>query len=78
MIIMKTDATEEDIRRVVLRSRRSGLRADVSRGEYITVMDQWVTSAGRLMMSWHLPGVKEASMVEAPYKLSVATTHGSR
>jgi len=32
MIIMKADATDEDIRRVVSEIEQSGLRADVSEG----------------------------------------------
>lgn len=70
MIIMKTDATEEDIRRVVDEIQRSGLRADVSRGEYMTVIgpvgDERRLPFDRLAT---LPGVKEANPVESPYKL---------
>lgn len=70
MIIMKTDATEEDIRRVVDEIERSGLRADVSRGEYMTVIgpvgDERRLPFDRLAT---LPGVKEANRVESPYKL---------
>ncbi len=70
MIIMKTDATDEDIRRVVNEIETSGLRADVSRGEYITVIgpvgDERKLAFDRIAT---LPGVKEATMVETPYKL---------
>ncbi len=70
MIIMKTDATEEDIQRVVEEIERSGLRADVSRGEYMTVIgpvgDERRLAFDRIAT---LAGVKEASMVESPYKL---------
>ncbi len=70
MIIMKTDATEEDIERVVEEIRRSGLRADVSRGDYMTVIgpvgDERRLPFDRLAT---LPGVKEANRVESPYKL---------
>jgi len=67
---MKTDATEDDIRRVVAEIESSGLKADVSRGEYITVIgpvgDERRLAFDRLAT---LPGVKEATRVEAPYKL---------
>jgi 3-deoxy-7-phosphoheptulonate synthase len=70
MIVMRPDATEEQIARVVEEIRRYGLRADVSRGEYMTVIgpvgDERKLPFDRLAV---LPGVKEASMVEIPYKL---------
>ncbi|NLE44532.1 MAG: 3-deoxy-7-phosphoheptulonate synthase, partial [Chloroflexi bacterium] len=70
MIIMKTDATEEDILRVVALVEESGLRAAVIRGEYQTVVgpvgDERRIDFDRLST---LPGVKEADRVEAPYKL---------
>ncbi len=70
MIIMKTDATEEDIQRVVQEIERAGLRADISRGEHLTVIgpigDERRLSFDRIGT---LPGVREATMVETPYKL---------
>ncbi len=70
MIIMKTDATEEDISRVVATVEESGLRASVIRGEYQTVVgpvgDERLLDFDRLAT---LSGVKEAARVEAPYKL---------
>ena len=70
MIIMKTDATDEDIQRVVSEIENSGLRADVSKGEYMTVIgpvgDERRLAFDRIAT---LPGVKEATMVETPYKL---------
>ncbi len=70
MIIMKTDATEEDILRVVLLVEESGLRASVIRGEYQTVIgpvgDERRLDFDRVAT---FPGVKEAARVEAPYKL---------
>ncbi|HHE41179.1 MAG TPA: 3-deoxy-7-phosphoheptulonate synthase [Dehalococcoidia bacterium] len=70
MIVMKTDATEEEIRRVVDEVESSGLRAAVIRGEYLTVIgpvgDERRLDFDRLAA---LPGVKEATKVEAPYKL---------
>ncbi len=70
MIIMKTDATEEDISRVVAIVEESGLRASVIRGEYQTVVgpvgDERLLDFDRLAT---LSGVKEAARVEAPYKL---------
>ncbi len=70
MIIMRTDATDEDIRRVVAEIEQAGLRADVSRGDYITVIgpvgDERKLPFDKIAT---LPGVKEATMVETPYKL---------
>ena len=70
MIIMRTDATDEDVRRVVDEIERCGLRADVSRGDYMTVIGP-VGDERRLPFDRisTLPGVKEATMVETPYKL---------
>jgi len=70
MIIMKTDATQEQINQVVRMIEKYGLRADVSKGEHITVIgpvgDERKLPFERLEV---LPGVKEATMVEIPYKL---------
>ncbi len=70
MIIMKKDATPEQIKSVIDEITRHGLRADVSRGEFRTVIgligDESRISFAHLAA---LPGVKEARMVETPYKL---------
>jgi len=70
MIVMEAGATEEQIARVVKEIEKCGLRADVSRGDYRTVIgpigDERRLSFAHLAT---LPGVKEATMVEAPYKL---------
>ena len=70
MIIMKKEATPEEIKKVVSEIKKCGLRADVSRGEYRTVIglvgDESKISFAHLGA---LPGVKEARMVETPYKL---------
>ncbi len=70
MIIMKTDASETDITRVVAVVEECGLRAAVIRGEYQTVIgpvgDERLLDFDRLAT---MPGVKEAARVEAPYKL---------
>ncbi len=70
MIIMKTDATEEQIERVVREVEKYGLRADVSRGAYKTVIglvgDEMRVPFSRLEV---LPGVKEVVRIEIPYKL---------
>ena len=70
MIIMKKDATAEEIKNVVAEVNKHGLRADVSRGEFRTVIglvgDESKISFAHLAV---LPGVKEARMVEIPYKL---------
>ena len=70
MIIMKAEATEEEIANVVKEIKRYGLKADVSKGEYRTVIG--LVGDERKAPFSHfavLPGVKEAMMVETPYKL---------
>ena len=70
MIIMKTDATPEQIAQVVKEIEKYGLRADVSQGKYRTVIGL-VGDEGKIPFAHFatLPGVKEALMVEIPYKL---------
>lgn len=70
MIIMKTDATVKEIAGVVKEIKKYGLRADVSKGRYRTVIGL-VGDESKIPFSHFatLPGVKEATMVEAPYKL---------
>ena len=70
MIIMKTEATEKEIANVVKEIKKCGLKADVSRGEFRTVIG--LVGDERKAPFSHfavLPGVKEAVMVETPYKL---------
>jgi len=70
MIIMKSDATKEQVRHVVKEVEKYGLRADVSAGDYRTVIG--LVGDERKIPFDHfaiLPGVKEARMVETPYKL---------
>jgi 3-deoxy-7-phosphoheptulonate synthase len=70
MIIMKSDATTEQINNVISEIEKCGLRADVSRGDFRTVIG--LIGDERKVPFDHfavLPGVKEARMVEAPYKL---------
>ncbi len=70
MIIMETEATREQVARVVREIKKYGLKADVSRGAYRTVIglvgDETKADFAHLAT---LPGVKEAMMVEIPYKL---------
>lgn len=70
MIIMKSDATQEQIKAVVQEIENHGLRADVSKGDFRTIIgligDERKVSFDYLAM---LPGVKEARMIETPYKL---------
>ena len=70
MIIMKSEATQEEIENVVKEIENYGLRADVSKGAYRTVIglvgDESKVPFSRFAI---LPGVKEAMMVETPYKL---------
>ncbi|MBI2860470.1 MAG: 3-deoxy-7-phosphoheptulonate synthase [Chloroflexi bacterium] len=70
MIIMKADATEEEVANVIKEVYKFGLRADVSRGEFRTVIGL-VGDERKIPFSHFavLPGVKEAMMVETPYKL---------
>jgi 3-deoxy-7-phosphoheptulonate synthase len=70
MIIMKTGATQEEIDHVVQEIVRFGLRADVSKGEYKTIIG--LVGDERKIPFAHfaaLSGVKEAIPVETPYKL---------
>lgn len=70
MIIMKAEATEEEIANVVKEIKKYGLKADVSRGEFRTVIgligDERKAPFSHFAV---LPGVKEAMMIETPYKL---------
>jgi 3-deoxy-7-phosphoheptulonate synthase len=70
MIIMKTDATQEQIDQVIHEIQKRGLRADVSKGEYKTIIGL-VGDERKIpfAMFASLPGVKEAIPVETPYKL---------
>ncbi|ADJ25552.1 phospho-2-dehydro-3-deoxyheptonate aldolase [Dehalogenimonas lykanthroporepellens BL-DC-9] len=70
MIIMKKDATPEQIDHVIEEVSKVGLRTDVSRGQHLTVIG--LVGDERQVDFTHLaalPGVKEARMIEAPYKL---------
>lgn len=70
MIIMKADATKEEIEQVVKEVNKYGLRADVSQGKFRTVIG--LIGDERKIPFDHfatLPGVKEATMIEIPYKL---------
>ncbi len=70
MIIMNSDATREQIDNVIKEIKRLRLRADVSKGEYRNVIG--IVGDERQIDLAHftaLPGVKEAMMIEAPYKL---------
>ena len=70
MIIMKKDAKPEQVQHVIDEVSKAGLRTDVSRGQYLTVIglvgDERKVDFAHLAA---LPGVKEARMIEAPYKL---------
>ena len=70
MIIMKTDATPEQVTQVVKEIKKYGLRADVSKGKYRTVIGL-VGDENKAPFEHFatFPGVKEATMVEVPYKL---------
>jgi 3-deoxy-7-phosphoheptulonate synthase len=70
MIIMEKDATREQIDDVIDEIKKHGLRVDVSQGEFRTIIgligDESKISFTNLAL---MPGVKEARMVETPYKL---------
>ena len=70
MIVMRTDATQEQIAQAIKEIKRYGLRADVSKGKFRTVIgiigDEREVDFARLAI---LPGVKEAMRIETPYKL---------
>lgn len=70
MMIMKRDATNEDIKRIVKEIQQYGMRADVSRGDFRTVIglvgDERNMPVDRLSV---MPGVKEVVNIETPYKL---------
>jgi 3-deoxy-7-phosphoheptulonate synthase len=70
MIIMKSEATQEEVDNIVREIKKYGLKADVSRGEFRTVIGL-VGDERKIPFSHFavLPGVKEAMMVETPYKL---------
>ena len=70
MIIMKSEATREEITNVVAEIRKYGLRADVSRGESRTVIGLVGNERGIPFSHFAvLPGVKEAFLDESPYRL---------
>ncbi len=70
MIVMKAGATPDQVAAVVQEIKKRGFRADVSRGEFRTVIgiigDERGVDFARLET---LPGVKEVLRVETPYKL---------
>ncbi|MCJ7763770.1 MAG: 3-deoxy-7-phosphoheptulonate synthase [Dehalococcoidales bacterium] len=70
MIIMEKGATSEQIKHVVSEIKKHGLRADISRGEFRTIIGL-IGDESRISFTHlaALPGVKEARMIEAPYKL---------
>lgn len=70
MIVMKSKATEEQIGNIVKEIKKYGLRADVSQGEFRTVIG--IIGDERKIPFDHfaaLPGVKEVIKIETPYKL---------
>ncbi len=70
MIIMKTNATREQIAQVIKEIKKYGLRADISKGAYRTVIGLVGDESKIEFIHFAtLPGVKEAMMVETPYKL---------
>jgi 3-deoxy-7-phosphoheptulonate synthase len=80
LIVMKTDATEEQITTVVARVEDRGARPQVSRGEEVTV----IGAIGDREHAEHLdlesfPGVERVVPILKPYKLaSSEIRHGAR
>jgi len=78
MIIMKSEATKEEIANIVKEIKKFGLKADVSRGEFRTVIgligDESKADFAHFAT---LPGVKEAFMIDTPYKL-ISREYGRR
>ena len=78
MIIMKSEATKEEITNIVKEIKKFGLKADVSRGEFRTVIgligDESKADFAHFAT---LPGVKEAFMIDTPYKL-ISREYGRR
>jgi len=70
MIIMNSDATQEQINNVIKEIKKLRLRADVSKGEYRNVIgvvgDESQIDFAHFAV---LPGVKDAISIETPYKL---------
>ncbi len=70
MVIMNADATQEQVDHVIEEIKKCGLRADVIKGEYRSIVG--LVGDERLADFAHLatlPGVKEAIGVETAYKL---------
>lgn len=70
MIIMEKAATNEEINNVIGVVEKCGVKADVSRGAFRTVIGL-VGDESKVPFDYlaSMPGVKEARMVESPYKL---------
>ena len=78
MIIMNADATQEQIAGVIKEIKKYGLRADLSKGAFRTVIG--LVGDERKIDFAHLatlPGVKEAVEIETPYKL-ISRDYGKR
>ncbi len=78
MIIMKAEATDDEVNSIVREIKKYGLKADVSRGEFRTVIGL-VGDESQIPFEHFavLPGVKEAMPVETPYKL-ISREYGRR
>ncbi|OGO24655.1 MAG: 3-deoxy-7-phosphoheptulonate synthase [Chloroflexi bacterium RBG_16_50_9] len=78
MIIMRDEATDGEIDEVIKEIRKSGLRPDVTKGEYRTVIGL-VGDKSKIPLSRFtiFPGVKETVAVESPYQL-ISREYGQR
>jgi 3-deoxy-7-phosphoheptulonate synthase len=70
MMIMKIGADEKQIDYVIKEIERCGLKADISRGDYRTVIGL-IGDSKTIPVDYlsFLPGVKEVIQIETPYKL---------
>lgn len=76
MIVMKADASEEQIRHVVERLEKIGARGHISKGEFVTIVgaigdDERIKELPLEV----LPGVDKVLPILKPYKLASRETH---
>ncbi len=76
MIVMKPDATEEQIQHVVDRLARVGARGHVSRGEFVTIIGAIGDREQIAALPFDaMPGVDRIMPILKPYKLASRETH---
>jgi len=76
MIVMKPDATEEQIQNVVDRLSRIGARAHISQGEFVTLIGAIGDRDQITQLPFDaMPGVDKIMPILKPYKLASRQTH---